>query len=231
MEINKSEALTTLEQALTLAATDVQAKEWISEFALPFKKLMAYYKCAIMEVETKFRVLNENFSIGNDCNHIESIKSRLKSPDSIIEKMVRNHFPLTVDSIESNMHDIAGVRVICSFVSDIYMLADALLKQDDVILVEKKDYIANPKPNGYRSLHLIIDTPIFLENEKKMMRVEVQLRTLAMDTWASLEHKMRYKKDVKMNQDISDELYQCSAVCAELDKRMELLNRKIDCTS
>jgi len=227
MELDNTKALTTLEQALTLAATDVQAKEWIQEFAFPFKKLMAYYKCAIMEVETKFRVLNENFSIGNDCNHIESIKTRLKSPESIIEKMVRNNFPLTVDGIESNMHDIAGVRVICSFVSDIYMLADALLKQDDVVLIEKKDYIANPKPNGYRSLHLIIETPIFLENEKKMMRVEVQLRTLAMDTWASLEHKMRYKKDVEMKQEISDELYQCSAVCAELDKRMELLNRKI----
>lgn len=227
MEQKDNASLTTLEQALTIAATDVQAKEWISEFALPFKRLMAYYRCAIMEVETKFKVLNENFSIGNDCNHIESIKTRLKSPQSIIEKMVRCKFPLTVESIESNMHDIAGVRVICSFVSDIYMLADALLKQDDVILVEKKDYIAQPKPNGYRSLHLIIETPIFLENEKRMMRVEVQLRTLAMDTWASLEHKMRYKKDVEITSQISDELYQCSAVCAELDKRMELLNRKI----
>nr|AGH13547.1 hypothetical protein [uncultured bacterium pUR16A2] len=227
MEQKDNASLTTLEQALTIAATDVQAKEWISEFALPFKRLMAYYRCAIMEVETKFKVLNENFSIGNDCNHIESIKTRLKSPQSIIEKMVRCKFPLTVESIESNMHDIAGVRVICSFVSDIYMLADALLKQDDVILVEKKDYIAQPKPNGYRSLHLIIETPIFLENEKRMMCVEVQLRTLAMDTWASLEHKMRYKKDVEITSQISDELYQCSAVCAELDKRMELLNRKI----
>lgn len=227
MEQKDNASLTTLEQALTIAATDVQAKEWISEFALPFKRLMAYYRCAIMEVETKFKVLNENFSIGNDCNHIESIKTRLKSPQSIIEKMVRCKFPLTVESIESNMHDIAGVRVICSFVSDIYMLADALLKQDDVILVEKKDYIAQPKPNGYRSLHLIIETPIFLENEKRMMRVEVQLRTLAMDTWASLEHKMRYKKDVEITSQISDELYQCSAVCAELDKRMEMLNRKI----
>jgi len=227
METGNTKVLTTLEQALTLAVTDVQAKEWISEFALPFKRLMAYYKCAIMEVETKFKVLNENFSIGNDSNHIESIKTRLKTPESIIEKMVRNHFPLTVDGIESNMHDIAGIRVICSFVSDIYMLSDALLKQDDVTLVEKKDYIANPKPNGYRSLHLIIETPIFLEDEKKMMRVEVQLRTLAMDTWASLEHKMRYKKDVEMTQESIDELYQCSAICAELDNKMELLNRKI----
>ena len=188
---------------------------------------MSYYKCAMLEVETKFRVLNENFSISNDSNHIESIRTRLKSPESIIEKMVRNNFPLTVESIEANMHDVAGVRVICSFVSDIYILADALLKQDDVVLLERKDYIANPKKNGYRSLHLIIEIPIFLEDEKKMMKVEVQLRTLAMDTWASLEHKMRYKKDVEMTQQMSDELYQCSAVCAELDKRVELLNREI----
>lgn len=227
MENNDNRSLMTLEQAIAIAATDVQAKEWIHEFASPFKKLMSYYKCAMMEVETKFRVLNENFSISNDSNHIESIRTRLKSPESIIEKMVRNSFPLTVESIEENMHDVAGVRVICSFVSDIYMLADALLKQDDVVLLERKDYIANPKKNGYRSLHLIIEIPIFLENEKKMMKVEVQLRTLAMDTWASLEHKMRYKKDVEMTAQMSDELYQCSAVCAELDKRMELLNREI----
>lgn len=227
MEHKNNNSLITLEQALTVAATDIQAKKWISEFALPFKKMMAYYRCAIMEVETKFKVLNENFAIGNDSNHIESIKTRLKSPDSIIEKMVRHNFPLTVDGIESNLNDIAGVRVICSFVSDIYMLADALLKQDDVRLIERKDYIANPKPNGYRSLHLIIETPIFLDDGKRWMRVEVQLRTLAMDTWASLEHKMRYKKDITMTPQMSDELYQCSAVCAELDKRMELLNRKI----
>lgn len=223
MEKAENTSVAALEQAHSL----IQTPEWISEFAQPFKKLMAYYKCAIMEVETKFKVLNENFSIGNDCNHIESIKTRLKSPESIIEKLARSNHPLTVQSIEDNMCDVAGIRVICSFIPDIYMLADALLNQDDVTLLKKKDYIKEPKPNGYRSLHLIIETPIFLENEKKMMKVEVQLRTLAMDTWASLEHKLRYKKDVDLTPEMSDELLECSNVCAELDRRMAALDKKI----
>lgn len=223
----KDNTLSILRQAITNQATDIVINDWIEDFAMPYRRLMAYYQCALMEVETKFKVLNENFSIANDSNHIESIKTRLKSPRSIAEKMLRHHHRITVDNIEKYLSDIAGIRVICSFVSDIYMLADALLSQDDVRLIEKKDYIANPKPNGYRSLHLIIETPIFLQNEKKMMKVEVQLRTLAMDTWASLEHKMRYKKNIKITPEMSDELYQCAAVCAELDKRMEQLNRKI----
>jgi len=229
MESIKETVLSAFEHAFksTSFSAKQRTREWLMGQALPYRRLMAYYKCAIMEVETKFKVLNENFSLGNDSNHIESIKTRLKTPPSIIEKMNRNGYPITVESIEENMHDIAGVRVICSFVSDIYMLADALLKQDDVFLVEKKDYIAEPKSNGYRSLHLIIETPIFLQNEKKMMKVEVQLRTLAMDTWASLEHKMKYKKEVKPTLEMEEELYQCALACADLDKRMEELNRKL----
>jgi len=229
MESIKDTILSTIEHAIksTSFSSKQRTREWLMGQALPYRRLMAYYKCAIMEVETKFKVLNENFSLGNDSNHIESIKTRLKTPPSIIEKMNRRGYPMSVESIEENMHDIAGVRVICSFVSDIYMLADALLKQDDVFLVEKKDYIAEPKPNGYRSLHLIIETPIFLQNEKKMMKVEVQLRTLAMDTWASLEHKMKYKKEVRPTPEMEEELHQCALACADLDKRMEELNRKL----
>lgn len=228
MELSgKDNTLSILRQAITNQATDIVINDWLEEFAMPYRRLMAYYQCAIMEVETKFKVLNENFSLGNDCNHIESIKSRLKSPRSIAEKMLRRHHRITVDNIEKYLSDIAGIRVICSFVSDIYMLADALLNQDDVTLIEKKDYISQPKPNGYRSLHLIIETPIFLQNEKRMMKVEVQLRTLAMDTWASLEHKMRYKKNLKITDEMSDELLRCADVCSELDRRMEQLNRKI----
>lgn len=229
MESVKDTVFSTVENAFKSSSLSAKMKsrEWLMEQALPYRRLMAYYRCAIMEVETKFKVLNENFSIGNDSNHIESIKTRLKTPPSIFEKMMRKKFPMSVQSVEENMHDIAGVRVICSFVSDIYMLADALLNQDDVFLIEKKDYIANPKPNGYRSLHLIIETPIFLQNEKKMMKVEVQLRTLAMDTWASLEHKMKYKKDVKPTAEMEAELYQCALACEDLDRRMEALNRKM----
>jgi len=192
-----------------------------------FEKLMAYYRCAIMEVETKFKVLNENYALKGDCNPIESIRTRLKSADSIIGKLKRKGLPLTPESIEANIHDVAGVRVICSFVSDIYILADALLSQDDVFLLKKKDYYESPKANGYRSLHLIIETPIFLGDEKKMMHVEVQLRTLSMDTWASLEHQIHYKKAAVMTPQMLDELYQCAQTCAELDSCMEKLKEQL----
>ena len=144
---------------------------------------MARYRCAIMEVETKFRILDEQLSLQKERNPIESIKTRLKSPESIRGKLKRRELPLTLDSIENNLNDVAGVRVICSFVDDIYMLADCLIQQDDIELLETKDYIKHPKPNGYRSLHLIIQIPIFLQNEKRLMKVEVQLRTIAMEFW------------------------------------------------
>ena len=140
---------------------------------------------------------------------------RVSSP----EKLQRRGFPLTVESIEENLNDIAGVRVICSFPSDIYQLADAFLKQDDITLLQRKDYIAEPKPNGYRSLHLIVETPIF------MMRVEVQFRTISMDWWASLEHKIRYKKDLPELDYVNRELFECAQMSAQLDARMEKLQR------
>ena len=149
-----------------------------------------------MEVETKFKVLNEQFSLQYDRNPIESIKTRIKSTEGIIKKANRKKIPFTMQAIEENIRDIAGIRVICSFSEDIYMLADCLLKQDDIRLVEMKDYIKHPKESGYRSLHVIIEIPIFLQNEKRYMKVEVQLRTIAMDFWASVEHKLRYKKNI-----------------------------------
>ena len=198
---------------------------------MPFKRLMAYYKCAIMEVETKFKVLNQEFSLDYDRNPIETIKTRLKSTESIIKKLVRRNFPLTVDSIEANLNDIAGVRVVCSFLEDIYLLADCLLQQDDVKLIQVKDYIKNPKPNGYRSLHLIIEIPIFLKDERKDMRVEVQLRTIAMDFWASLDHKLSYKKDIPEEEAklLRQELLECAQISADLDVRMgEIKNRIVN---
>lgn len=185
---------------------------------------MAYYRCAIMEVETKFNVLNEQFSLQYNSNPIETIKSRLKKPESIAAKLIKRNYPLTIKSIEENIDDIAGVRVICSFPKDIYMLRDLLLKQDDVVLIESKDYIQKPKESGYRSLHLIIMVPIFLETGKRMVKVEVQLRTIAMDFWASLEHKLRYKKDIDNEEamELAQELLLCSEVSAKLDERMEI---------
>ena len=157
-----------------------------------FQKLMAYYRCAIMEMETKLNVLNEEYSLQYDRNPINGIQTRLKRIESIIEKLERDDLPLTLESLEENLNDVAGVRVICAFVEDVYMVAETLLRQDDIHLIKKKDYIANPKPNGYRSLHLIVTVPIFLANEKRHMKVEIQLRTIAMDSWAALEHPVSY---------------------------------------
>ena len=197
------------------------------ENSLAFIKLMSYYKCAIMEVETKFNVLNESFSLRHDRNPISSVKTRLKTPQSILEKIERYKWPFSIETVEKNLNDIAGVRVCCSFIEDVYMLADALLSQDDVKLIQKKDYIQNPKPNGYRSLHLIISIPIFLANEKKEMKVEIQLRTIAMDFWASLEHQMRYKKDKEFTAEMAQELLVCADTSADLDRRMSRLRKLI----
>ncbi len=200
-----------------------ELKGWLQKYSQPYIELMSCYRCALMEVETKFNVLDEELSLQYDRNPIETIKSRLKSPESILEKLNRRNLPITVESIEENITDVAGVRVICSHPADIYRLADSFLKQDDVTLIKKKDYIANPKPNGYRSLHLIIETPIFLSEHKRNMKVEVQFRTISMDWWASLEHKIRYKKDIEDSEEIFNELLECANISAELDQRMEKL--------
>ena len=203
--------------------------EMLEKNKKPMDLLMSYYKCAIMEIETKFKVLNEQFSLQYDRNPIETIKTRLKSPEGIVKKIKRKDLPFSLQSIEENINDIAGIRVICSFPEDIYLLAECLLKQDDITLIEVKDYIKNPKESGYRSLHLIIEVPIFLENEKKNMKVEVQLRTIAMDFWASLEHKLRYKKDIPQEEAelLAKELVECANISADLDNRMEQIRNRI----
>lgn len=188
-----------------------------------FTKLMAYYRCAMMEIETKLNVLDIEFGLQHDRNPINDIKTRLKSLQSIKEKLQRQSLPFTLSAIEENLNDIAGVRVVCSFPDDVYMLANALLQQDDITLVTMKDYIKKPKKNGYRSLHMIITVPIFLAHEKKLMKVEIQLRTIAMDVWASLEHQLRYKKNSPYTKEMADELLYCANLSAELDKRMDSL--------
>lgn len=193
----------------------------------PFRLLMMYYQSAVLEVKTKLEVLNGELALRNNMNPFESIKTRLKQPDSILKKLKKRGIEPTVDNIEKHLHDIAGIRVICSFPDDIYTLAECLSKQDDITVYEKKDYIANPKPNGYRSLHLILDVPIFLTEEKKFMKVEVQFRTIAMDFWASLEHKVKYKKDIKNAQRISIELKQCAEAISIIDQRMQQIKYEI----
>lgn len=210
------------EKSLQQKISEVFNDNQLTEKLFLTKELMARYKCAILEVETKFRVLDEIFSIQNERNPIESIKTRLKSPESIIKKLMKKNLPMSPDAVERELSDVAGVRVICSFLDDIYMLSDCLINQDDVTLIEIKDYIKNPKENGYRSLHLIIEIPIFLHNETRNMKVEVQLRTITMESWADLEHKLRYKKDLseELDSKISKELSECADLCNILDKKM-----------
>lgn len=224
MKTESNERTLPLERALTERLSKSEITTWLKNYAKPYQELMAYYRCALMEVETKFNVLNEELSLVYDRNPIETIKSRIKSPESIIDKAVRKAVPLTVEGIEKNINDVAGIRVICAFPNDIYMLSEALLRQDDVRLITRKDYIRQPKENGYRSLHLIIETPIFLHNQTRLMKVEVQLRTISMDWWASLEHKIRYKKNLADDARVARELQKCAEMGAELDRRMEKIH-------
>ena len=192
-----------------------------------FQELMMRYNCAIREVRTKLEVLNDELSIHHKRNPIEFITSRIKKPASIVEKLQRYGETVSVEAIENSMNDVAGVRVICSFIDDIYAVADMLLRQDDVTLVKKKDYIQNPKDNGYRSLHLIVEIPVFFSNQKKAMRVEVQIRTIAMDFWASVDHQLKYKKDVENPEEVSKELKDCADIIAQMDTRMLAIKDKI----
>jgi len=195
-----------------------------------WRQLYSSYVCALMEIETKFKVLNEDFSLKYDSNPIESIKTRIKSPESLAQKMMKKNIALTLDNVEENINDVAGIRVICSFLKDIYILKECLEKQDDIRIVREKDYIKEPKENGYRGLHLIVEIPIFIKNEKKLMKVEVQLRTIAMDFWASLEHKLRYKKDLPEDIEIkiADELFDCSEIASLLDLKMQKIRTGIE---
>ena len=216
-----------LEKLLISQLPKQEVKEWLQEFSAPFKELIAYYRCAMMEVATKFNVLSEELSLEYDRNPIETVKSRIKSIESITDKLLRKDLDLTVENIEKYIYDVAGIRVICAFPADIYAISDALLRQDDVRLIEVKDYIKNPKSNGYRSLHLIIEIPIFLHDEKRYMKVEVQFRTISMDWWASLEHKIKYKKDVAHQNLIEKELLECAEIASDLDERMEQIYKYV----
>lgn len=195
----------------------------------PVNNMLTNYQCAVMEVETKFNILNKRLSIQGEHNPIESVKSRVKSLDSIILKLEKNHWPITVESVEEHLQDVAGVRVVCAFVDDIYRIEECFLAQEDVTLIKRKDYISNPKPSGYRSLHLIVKTPVYTENGKKDMFIEVQMRTIAMDFWASLEHKLRYKKNLNPQtaEELARELEACAEESARLDEKMLKIRNRI----
>lgn len=189
---------------------------------------MVIYRSAIKEVSTKLEILNDEFQVKNERNPIEHMKTRIKSPKSIIEKLVRKGFDISMDSIRRNLNDIAGIRVICSFIDDIYMVADILKSQDDITVVSEKDYIKNPKPNGYRSLHLVLEIPVFFSDGTELVRVEMQIRTIAMDFWASLEHKLYYKvTSDSLSDEIAKELQECAAVIAKTDLQMQKIHKKV----
>lgn len=218
-----------LHQSIVNVPDMVQVPErWVDQ-ARQFQQAMMRYTCAIREVKTKLEVLNDELSVKNQRNPIEMIKSRVKKPKSIVEKLQRRGFEISLESMEKNLDDVAGIRIICSFLDDIYEVADMLIRQDDVKVIAVKDYIQNPKPNGYRSYHMIIEIPVFFSDSKKPIRVEVQIRTIAMDFWASLDHQLKYKKSfIDDNGEISEELKQCAEVIAGTDVKMLEIRKKIE---
>ena len=218
-----------LHQSIVNVPDMVQVPEMWVDQARQFQQAMMRYTCAIREVKTKLEVLNDELSVKNQRNPIEMIKSRVKKPKSIVEKLQRRGFEISLESMEKNLDDVAGIRIICSFLDDIYEVADMLIRQDDVKVIAVKDYIQNPKPNGYRSYHMIIEIPVFFSDSKKPIRVEVQIRTIAMDFWASLDHQLKYKKSfIDDNGEISEELKQCAEVIAGTDVKMLEIRKKLE---
>lgn len=210
-----------------METVDEETMEWAQKASTEFAKRMSYYKCAMLEVETRFNVLNEEYILEHGRAPVNSIKSRLKTLPSLREKLERKNIPFDVDTMEEQLNDIAGVRVICSFPEDVYTMANAFLAMDDIEVLQEKDYIKNPKPNGYRSLHLIVAIPVHLAEGKRMTKVEIQLRTIAMDFWASLEHQLRYKQDNEFTEEMATELYACAQLSAALDLRMDKLRKSV----
>lgn len=191
------------------------------KMALEFQKIMMIYESAIKQVETKLDILNKESKVTRKRNPIETVKSRIKSPDSIAGKLEKKHLPITFESMINNLNDIAGVRVICPYISDIYAVRDMLLKQPDLKLVHQCDYIETPKESGYRSLHLVIEVPVYLSKTEHNVRVEIQLRTIAMDFWASLEHELHYKNTAQIPDSIRRELHRVAETIAMTDREME----------
>ena len=195
-----------------------------------FNDLMMMYRCTVREVRTKLEVLNDEFSVEYKRNPISFIKTRIKKPESIYKKLKKLGYEFTAENIQNQLNDVAGIRVVCAFIDDIYTIADLISKQDDITVIQVKDYIKNPKPNGYRSYHMIVEVPVFFSSSKKNIRVEVQIRTIAMDFWASLDHQLKYKKqlDAQEAAEIGAELKKCADVIAETDCKMLSIRQKIE---
>ncbi|WP_028610394.1 GTP pyrophosphokinase [Paenibacillus harenae] len=196
-----------------------QLKQWAHFFLT--------YKFALDAVETKLNILNEEFQFIHDYNPIEHMKTRIKTPESVMQKLRRKGLDITLEDAKKHIRDIAGVRIICSFSNDIYQIVEMISKQSDVRVVEVKDYVRSPKPNGYQSIHLIIEIPVFLTNRKENVLVEIQIRTIAMDFWASLEHKIYYKFNEQIPPHIQQQLKGSASMIDSLDKQMLALNEEV----
>ena len=223
-------ALPTALATMSNAAMNVlyhQTKKMMGRI-VDYKELRMIYACAMKENKTKFDILNTEFNLQYHRNPINSIQTRLKSTASIIEKLAKLNMPIDIENVDEHIHDIAGVRVICSYIDDVYLVAEALLKQEDITLVTRKDYIANPKENGYGSLHLIVKVPVFLSERRLKMEVEVQLRTIAMDFWASLEHQLHYKTDFDGKEALVQELRRCAETISQTDNEMLQIRSRME---
>ena len=198
---------------------DDQVDQW--------RSVMFLYDSALKKVNTKIEILNNEFANRYDYNPIEHIKSRLKSAESIVMKLKKDGYEVTIENMMECLSDIAGIRIICSFTSDIYQIADMIAAQGDVTVLHVKDYIKNPKPNGYKSYHMVVTVPVYLTDGPVETKVEIQIRSVAMDFWASLEHQLRYKSDVEIPEHVSDDLKKCADVIAETDQEMQRIAKEL----
>lgn len=214
-----------LEMALpplpTTSNNQITSQTDFYKLAFEFQKIMMLYESAIKQIETKLEILNKESKVNHKRNPIDTVKSRIKSPDSIATKLEKRNLPVTFDSMINNLDDIAGVRVVCPYISDIYNVREMLLKQPDIKLIQEKDYIENPKESGYRSLHIVVAIPVYLSKTAHNVHVEIQLRTIAMDFWASLEHELRYKNSAKVPDSVRRELFRVAETIAMTDREME----------
>lgn len=225
--ISKSVSSAPAELSKVTSLIPEKMQEQVLDQLYQFVELEHLYESAIREVKTKLEILDSEFKTKFDYNPIHHIEDRLKSPQSMLEKLQRKGLPFNCDAARATLNDIAGVRVICNYIEDIYTVADLLTMQDDVRLIKKKDYIESPKPNGYRSLHLVIETPVYLSDRKELVNVEVQIRTIAMDFWASLEHELKYKTDTEVSADLAQQLKSCAETIAATDKQMQDIYRTL----
>lgn len=211
-------------EPFSFADSRLQASNSVKDFFI----LQQVYEAGIKEIRTKLEILDDEFKIKHDHNPIHHMEYRLKSLDSIVNKLRKRNLEVSLDSMIANLTDIAGVRVICNYVSDVYRIADLLVKQSDIKLIKRKDYIKHPKDNGYRSLHLVVEVPIFLAQKVQPITVEIQIRTIAMDFWASLEHHLRYKAENEVPDGVRDELIECAKTISQLDYKMQGIHEELN---